>query len=208
MTDTPSSEVILRNVRLSFPAIYSPQKFESEDGSVRETYKANFLIPADDPHGNIKKIRAAAEHAKVKKWGAEPTNWPKLKADRVCLRDGDQEEWEGYAGHKYLSASSPGDRPPAVVTNRKDKDGRWIVAVPGQPNSPYAGCYVNAVVRIWVQDNKYGKRLNASIEAIQFLRDGPAFGSGPVDPNSKFTDEDVWDVADISGDGEDSEDMI
>lgn len=203
MAEAPVGEVILKNVRLSFPSLFKPYAQESDDGEDREVFKASFLIPKNDPEGNLKKIKAAAEQAKIKKWGADPKQWPKLKADRVCLRDGDEENWDGYAGHMYLSASSPVTRPPSVVTNRKDKDGRWIEAKVGQAGAPYAGCFVNAIVRVWVQDNKYGKRINASLESVQFRSDGEAFGAAPVDPNDKFDDDDVSDPGDFGDDGDD-----
>jgi hypothetical protein len=201
--------VILKNARLSFPALFEPDERESDDGTTRRVYKAAFLIPKDnDPEGNMKKLRAAADQAKAKKWGPDKSRWPKLKADRVCVRDGDEESWDGYAGMMYVSASSPVERPPPIVTNRKDKDGRWIQARPGERGAPYAGCYVNAIVRLWAQDDKrYGKRINASLESVQFRADGDAFGASPVDPNSKFTDDDVSDEENY-GDDDDDDAMI
>ena len=41
----------------------------------------------------------------------------------------------------------------------------------------YAGCYVNASIDLWVMDNSYGKKVLASLNAIQFVRDGEAFGT-------------------------------
>jgi hypothetical protein len=207
MAETPVGEVILKNVRLSFPALFEPDERQNDDGETRRVYKAAFLIPKEgDEFGNMAKLRAAADQAKAKKWGPDKANWPKLKSERLCVRDGDEESWAGYAGHFYVSASAPEGRQPSIITNRKDKDKRWIEARPGQQGAPYAGCYVNAVVRLWAQDDKrYGKRINASLESVQFRADGEAFGAAPVDPNSKFTDDDVSDVADY---GDDDEDMI
>lgn len=185
MAEKVIGEVILRNVRLSFASLFEPQEQEQDDGTVRRTYKANFLIPKDDPEGNLKAIKRAADEAKEKKWG-DKSKWPKLRPDKLCLRDGDLEDWDGYADHFYLSSNSPVARPPAVVMNRKGGNKKWLEAEPGQV---YAGCYVNAVVRIWCQDNKHGKRINASLESVQFFRDGDAFGAAPVDPNDKFSDD-------------------
>jgi hypothetical protein len=41
---------------------------------------------------------------------------------------------------------------------------------------------------VWAQDNKYGKRINASLEAIQFVRHGEAFGAKPVIAEEVFDD--------------------
>lgn len=199
---SPLGEVILRDVRLSFAHLFEPQEFrDDETGTVRRTFNANFLIDKEnDPYGNLKAIKKAAKEVREKKWGS---NQPNLKPEKLCLRDGDLEDWDGYAGNFYLSTGSPESRPPSVVTNRKDKDGDWIVAVPGQQNAPYSGCYVNAIVRIWAQDNepkKGGKRVNASVESVQFRRKGEAFGAAPADPNAKFTDDDVSDDGGDIGD--------
>ena len=47
---------------------------------------------------------------------------------------------------------------------------------------PYSGCYVNASIELWAQDNNYGKRINASLRGVQFYRDGDAVagGGGPA----------------------------
>lgn len=204
-------EVLLRNVRLSFAALHEPAEMEGEDDNgntvIRRFYKANFLIPKEgDEFKNVAKIKKAADEAKSKKWGSNPKDWPKLKPERICLRDGDMENWDGYAGMLYVSANSPVDRKPQVITNRKDKDGNWIKAEPGHERNPYSGCYVNALVRLWAQDNKKGgKRINASLEVVQFLKDGEAFGAAPVNPNEKFTDDMVGDDADL-GDSDDGDD--
>ena len=184
-------EVLLRGVRLSFPALFQPQERENDDGEVRKVFRANFLIPKkDDEFKNVANIKKAADEAKAKKWGTDPKSWPNLKPEKLCLRDGDLEDWDGFAGNYYLSASSPVERKPQVITNRRDAEGRWVKAEPGHERCPYAGCYVNALVRLWAQDDKkYGKRINASVEVVQFLKDGDAFGAAPVDPNERFTDD-------------------
>lgn len=203
MAEKVIGEVLLRNVRLSFPHLFEPQEqTDKETGKTRRTYGANFLIPKDDPEGNLKRIKQASMEAKQKKWGDEK-NWPKLRPDKLCLRDGDLESWDGFEGHWYLSCNSPETRQPTLVINRKDASGLWLPASPGQL---YAGCYVNAIARIWAQDDKdYGKRINASVESVQFYKKGTAFGAAPVDPNDKFTDDMVGEEGDFGDDGEDDD---
>lgn len=200
-------EVLLRNVRLSFPSLFEPATMESDDGTERKFYKANFLIPKKgDEFNNVAKIKKASDEAKAKKWGSKPEDWPKLKPEKICLRDGDLEDWDGFAGMVYVSANSNIERKPQVITNRKDSAGHWIKAEPGHERCPYAGCYVNALIRLWAQDNKNGKRINASVEIVQFLRDGEAFGAGPVNPDDKFSDDMVGDDAELGGAGDDDGD--
>lgn len=198
-------EVHLQNVRLSFADIYKPAKDRKDPKTgeiIKGKYNCNFLLNKDDTDGkaNFKKVQKAAAEVKEAKWGKNP---PKLKPEKVCLRDGDLEDYDGYEGTYYVSASN--NNKPVVV--RRDRS----EAVPGERGSPYSGCYVNAIVRLWAQDNEYGKRINASLEAVQYLKKGDAFGAKPIDPNEKFADlgddEEEDDVADLRGDDdEDDED--
>lgn len=205
MAETVVGEVILKDVRLSFAHLHEPSKGgkNKEGETVKGSYQARFLMEKGTPgtKANQEKIKKAAHDAKAKEWGENEAKWPKLKPDRVCLRDGDLEDWDGYEGCLYLAASS--NRKPQIITNRKSKDNKWIEAAPGGAGDPYSGCHVNALVRLWVQDNEHGKRLNASIEVVQFLRDGQPFGAAPVDPNEKFGDDMVGDEAEIGEEADD-----
>lgn len=201
-------EIILKNVRLSYPHLFKPYEsdLENDDGEKVAKFRAVFMIPKDDPEGNMKKWKAARKEVEAAKWGAKV---PKLKAEKVCMKDGDEEDKAEYEGHYIIAASSGADRPPFVVTNRKDKDKKWIPAKPGQQGAPYGGCYVNAVVRVWAQDHtKWGKRLNCSLESVQFLRDGEAFGAPRANPNDKFTDDDVSDEGQFGDDEDEDEDDV
>jgi hypothetical protein len=66
-----------------------------------------------------------------------------------------------------------------------DLQGNPLVTTDGKP---YAGCYVNANIDVWWQDNKYGKRVNASLRSVQFVKDGESFGAGPLDAAKEFED--------------------
>ena len=58
----------------------------------------------------------------------------------------------------------------------------------------YAGCYVNVSLDFWAQDNAYGKRVNAQLRGVQFLRDGDAFSAGRPADSDEF--EEVTEGAD------------
>jgi hypothetical protein len=76
-------------------------------------------------------------------------------------------------------------RRPLVITRDK-------TPIVESDNIVYAGCYVNAIVSLWAQNNQYGKRINAQLDAVQFVRDGEPFGDGGVSPNEfdAFGDDD------------------
>jgi len=219
-------KVIVLGGRLSFESLYEMNKQKQDDGTERLTWKCNLLLPKDKVAEMVgvykgqrmpilKALKMASAEAKGKKWGDEK-NWPKLKPEKVFLRDGDLENWDGYAGHWYISANAPPQDRPAVVTNRKDGNNEWIEAQPGGKNAPYAGCYVNATILAWAQDNEHGKRVNARIKAVQFFKDGDSFGAAPTDPNEDFTDDMAGTEGDmgddesvgVSDDGGDDDSMI
>lgn len=172
-------KVVLKNVRLSFPKLWRPDVGQRDDGTQSRKYKAAFLIDKKRQAKLIAEIEDRIEDALEEKFGS---NIPKLKPDKFCLRDGDQEEYDGYEGMMYVSASNS-KKPPIVGRNKEpltEDDGK-----------PYAGCYVNAVIHIWAQNSeadKGGKRVNASLEAVQFVKDGEAFGAPAVDVDKEFED--------------------
>jgi hypothetical protein len=87
--------------------------------------------------------------------------------------------YDGFPGNLYISARNP-VRPTVL-----DADKTPLVAADGKP---YAGCYVNVSLELWAQDNKYGKRVNATLMGVQFYRDGDSFTGGGAADESDFDD--------------------
>lgn len=177
------ARVQLKNVRLSFAAIYRPKGFgggRSEDNG-EPKYSANFLIDPETREGevNIRKMEDAIDHVlDTTDWGGKT---PKFKGDKLPLRDGDDRDYDGYEGMMYVAASN-GKKPRILDFDKLDVS-------EGDDGAPYSGCYVDAIVRVWGQNNKFGKRINASLEGIRFRDDGDAFGAAPLDPD-EFDDDD------------------
>jgi hypothetical protein len=203
MTDAPKNdkniEVRLKNVRLSFAWLFAPQPRKDDDGKIKGwSYGGSFLIPKDTAEGKvtIAAVKDALRLARDSRWPPTDGVPKKFKADKMCLRDGDEEDWDGYAGHMYVSASRPvkqqdSKNPVALIDSRKGADGKFprLTEASGKL---YSGCYVNAILRIYGYDGSkhgYANRLNASLEGVQFLRHGDAFGAKPLDADSAFEDE-------------------
>ena len=166
--------MMLRNVRLAFPQLFTPSAF---DDNQEPRYQATLLIPNGDPQ--IEKLHAEALAVAQGKWGAK---WDTIKGmvTRRYLRDGSEKPaYDGFQGHVFVSANNK--KRPTVI----DRDRSPLVA---QDGKPYGGCFVNASVEIWAQDNKYGKALNASLLGVQFVRDGDSFGGSRVADASEFDD--------------------
>lgn len=170
-------KVILKNVRLAFPCIW---KAEQVQGQGDPKFNCAFLFPGDHPARKLMSdaIRQAA--AEFPKWhGKHEENLKKCVADlKVCLQDGNRKEHEGYPGNFFVNASNKAR--PTI----KDRDGKSILVE--ADGRPYGGCYVNGIVDVWVQDNQFGKRINASLMGLQFVGDGDAFSGGRTAADEDF----------------------
>jgi len=174
----------IENARLSFPHLFQPQV--QTDG--KKTYGASFIFPANHPAKA--EIDAAIKTVAKEKWGVKADAELKalIASGRVCLRDGDTKAYDGYAGNWFVSASSK-TRPQVI-----DKDTSPLDESSGRP---YGGCYVIASIEIWCQDNNFGKRINATLRWVQFLKDGASFGGGVPVSNDEFAAVDESEYADL-----------
>jgi hypothetical protein len=55
-----------------------------------------------------------------------------------------------------------------------------------EPKIPFAGSYVVGLITLWAQDNQFGKRINANLLGVQYVREGTPFGPGAVDVETDF----------------------
>lgn len=160
-------KVRLNNVRLAFPSLFEAK---TVNGEGKPAYSATFLLTKDHP--DVKALTAAIDKVASEKWGAKAADVLKglRAAGKTALKDGDTKaEYAGFADNFFVSARNA-VRPTVINSDKTpltESDGK-----------PYGGCYVNAVVELWAQDNSFGKRINASLGGVQFYRDGEAFAGG------------------------------
>ena len=167
----------LSHVRLAFPALFEAK---TVNGEGEPAFSAVFLLDPADPQ--VKAINAAIEATAKEKFGAKADSVLKAMraADKTCLHNGDTKaDYAGFPGNLFISSRSK--TRPLVL----DADKSPLTA---QDGKPYAGCYVNASVDLWAQDNNYGKRVNASLRGVQFLKDGDAFAGGGAASEDEFDD--------------------
>lgn len=162
-------QIKLLNVRLSFPDLFKPK---SVNGS-EPKYAAAFLLDKTQDAAQIARIRTAMKAVAAEKFGATPP-----KGLKVCLHEGAEKEYDGYTAENMYISTSAAARPTVI-----DRD---MTPLTAEDNKPYAGCFVNAVIRLWAQDNQYGKRINAQIQGVQFVNDGDAFGADPFKAEDHF----------------------
>ena len=159
-------KIKLNNVRLSFPSIFNKSEFNGQVGK----FEATFLMNKESQAKMITDVQA--QIALIQK-----DNKAKVSPDKLCLKDGEFVDYDGYAGCMSIKAGS--NRRPTII----DRDKSPLVEEDGKP---YAGCYVNAVLELWFQDNSYGKRVNCNLLGIQFAKDGDTFGAGDTDVSDDF----------------------
>jgi len=167
-------QVMLKNVRLSFPDLFKAVEFQKGDGKPR--YNATFLIEKGSE--NDKLVRQAIDDAAKETYGAKAAAMVKQfdgNPNKFAYLDGDKKEYDGYAGMMYLSCHSK-TRPTVL-----DKDKTPLTE---QDGKPYAGCYVNALVDVYAQQGEF-TGIRAAVKGVQFVKDGDAFGGGaPASPDA------------------------
>lgn len=174
----PQGEVIkLRGVRLSFPHLKTPKKFDEDNEKEEAKFQASFLLdPGNDDHKKM--IRECDREIKRLKSesGIDDDEFKPLQ----CFGKGDKkknkktkEPYDGYAGMYFVSSSNI--KRPVL----KDSKGNNLTPEEAE-QMMYGGCYVHANVNFWVQDNKFGQAINCSLRGVVFCRDGEAFGAGAV----------------------------
>ena len=199
-TKTEAKFVILKNVRLSFPALFKPEA--SQDGGGPPRYKAAFLL---DPKDEANKAQILELKNTIDEMWSEHVKKPGTKAPRekTCLKkDG---TWDGYDGMWYVSAArAESQGAPVLLGRRKD-------ALASNSTELYAGCYVNAKIRLYAHEHpKSGKRINCSLEVVQKSCEGTPFGAGPasIDDMPDVDDKPDADDIDAGGDLGDEEDGL
>lgn len=160
----------IKKVRLAFPVLFEAK---TVNGEGKPAFSASFLIDPADPQ--VEDINKEIDRVATEKWGAKaPAILKQIRAqDRVALHDGDlKSQYEGYPGMLYISSRN------AVRPHVLDRDAR--TPIEEADGKIYAGCYVNAIIDFWAQDNKFGKRINATLHKVQFYDDGDAFAGGAI----------------------------
>lgn len=150
-----ANQIVIKNARLSFPSLFKKASFEGKEGK----FEATFLIPKSDKK-TYDALIASIEACKTE---------GKIKTDKIFIQDGDSKEYDGYEGHWAIKAGN--NKRPTILNRDK-------TPLIEEDDVIYAGCYVNAIIECWAQNNQYGKRINANLLGVQFVKDGEAFADG------------------------------
>lgn len=176
-------KLLLQNARLAFADIFTAVKI-GDDPTSKPRFGCLLIVPPGTKASHTKEdgtkvvvtLDQAVTMVATEKWKAKASGvLAVLKGkDRVCFVPGPKlnksgEIYDGFDGMHHIRASNEA-RPYTLDRNKTpltEADGR-----------PYAGCYVNASIDMWAQDNKWGQRINSTLLGLQFVRDGDAFSAG------------------------------
>lgn len=210
-----SKPVILKNVRLQWADIFTPSSGEIQGKATEPKYKVIALFAKDSEAMAVG--RQALLDAATALWGPNATNVvAQISANSKAIRDGnsklndDGSVRDEFKDMFFISASNK--MKPQVVApkyfNGKfvtiTEAGRGLVDgldVTDQLGyvlkAPYRGCYVNLKVQFVAgkafkasSGELIPNQVYAKLEAVQFVRDGEPFGSGPTSAEG-FGEEEV-----------------
>lgn len=171
-TPTKDPNVIkLTNVRLSYPQLFVAKAMEA--GKTPQ-FSASFLLDKKAHKDVIAQIEKTTERVALDEFKK------KVSLKRRPLRDGNEKDGkEGY-GDEVMFVNAKNEKRVPVV----DRD---LTPLTAEDSKPYAGCYVNATIRLFAYDHPTGgKGVSASLRAVQFVKDGESFGAGPVNAEEEF----------------------
>ena len=154
-----SNVIKLQGVRLSFPSLFEKASFNGEEG---KKYEATFLIPKSNT-----KLRKLIDDEMARLAAEEKQKLP--SEDKLCIRDGDNAEYDGYADHWSLKASCTGR--PTTIDRSRDP-------VTADDDLFYAGCYVNASIDLWFQNNSSASESTRTFAVCSLCEMAKSSGGG------------------------------
>lgn len=186
------------NVRVSFPHLDKPYGGIGDDGKATAPKYGIVAMLPKATHVEAKDLIKNAIESLLK----ENDN-AKVSADKKFLRNGDDQDREEYEGHFTVSARE--SKRPAC----RDNKGRLLDPVDDSETIVemfYGGCVCHVLVRPWYQDGQktgkgFGKRVNAGLIGVMFVKDGESFGEGRIDDTGAW--DDVGDGAAVEDDDDD-----
>lgn len=181
----PIGRIMLKNVRLSFAQnLTTAGTIPGSGADAKPKFNCGLLLGPDHPQ--LAEIEKKMQAVAKEQWKDKaPAEYKALqKADRLALHDGDlKPNYDGYPGNFFLSPSANENARPTYLGGA---DGTTPLDAKDAAKLFYGGCYVNASIELWAQDNQWGKRVNATLRGIQFLRHGDAFAASRPADSSEF----------------------
>jgi hypothetical protein len=184
--------ILLSNVRLSFPQLVEPRA-STLNPTAPKKYSADFILQPNDPA--FAQFYAEVQKLAAEKWGDKAAQvLAMIQSDRKlrCFGSGTEKvnkktftPYSGYEGGVFISANRD-QMPQMIEANGKPVEAGNTMAYQMLARKLYGGCYVNAAINPWLQDNTAGRGVRCDLVAIQFSKDGEPFGEAAADASALF----------------------
>lgn len=180
MSDIPA-KIKIRRARAQYPNVFVAKNFEGEG---RERYSITLILPKDHP--DLAALTKYQKQVAQEKFGSKTAAvYKEMQAsNRLAIHDGDTKAAKpGFADNLFINAGVYEDDDAVagglpVYDKFKDAATGKAKKLTAADGRIYAGCYVNAVINLWAQDNQWGRRINAKLLSVQFADDGEKLSFG------------------------------
>ena len=104
-----------------------------------------------------------------------------IKDDLKFIRDGKPTKKPEYEG-AWIVAARETEKPTVLHPDKSEMES------PDEIKSTIkAGYFIDMLVQPWWQDNDHGKRINASLRAVRFRREGPLIAEGGISKDAAIS---------------------
>lgn len=183
------------HTRWSYPHVLFPYESTNDDGKTSLKFNIVALMPKATHKPALTLLTEVRDKILAEK------KVPKIASDKFFVKNGDDSDKTDYEGHWTVSAS---ESKKIVV---KDADKRTMSKDnEADVEKIFGGVFGSILIRPWWQDHKkYGKRINAGLVAVQYLKTGEAFGEGRISEDEIDDSFDSYEDegGDIAGDEDD-----
>ncbi len=166
--------IITPLARVSYACLYKPKPaMKSSTGVAQDPkFQCDLIFRAK---ADLTELRKAVFKAKVEKWGADKTKWPKKL--HSPFKDGNENaDKPEYVGTTFITPTNK-NRPYVV-------DGQ-LQPITEQSGEFYSGCFVYAALTCKAYDMKK-KGVTFYLEGVQKVKNGERFGAGSSKPEDAF----------------------
>lgn len=155
----------IKNVRLSYPHLFEPYKGDNADKDAVPKYGTKALMDKKTHKEDAVALRKLAMEMAVTEFKQ------KIPADKMFIRDGSAFGKDELEQSCFILSANEKIKP-----TLRDASGKREVKE--EDDMLYAGCVATLLIKPWTQNNKFGKRVNAGLVAVQWTGEGERIGTG------------------------------
>lgn len=168
-------QVFIPNARLGYPKLWKAEGIKA-DATSKPRFGCAIYLPKSDT-----KTKAAID-AEVDRLTKVKFKGVARKSKDLCIADGDGESGDDNTRGCWIISANRAEsqgRPNVIDRNRNPIDS-------SDASKVYAGCVANFFIAIYVPGT--WTKICASLEVVQFVRDGEPFGAARVNADSVMPD--------------------